>query len=576
MPRAPARTPLDLLILLGVALHALATVTLVVRLRLVEATLATSPAAFGAAFAQLLATARLVLVPAGTLTAMLVLVALVREDGTERRRGQLRIAGVVALVLGGVLGSAVTEPTGRAIVAAAQANGADLVGLLARWHVVQLAGLAVVAVEVATLVAADRAPRAAPVTDARGGGLTDRHRTLLVLLGTTTLFEGYDRFIMTLALPHIARDLGAAEGQLGWALSAIRSGALLAVFLGRAGDRFGRRRLLILTVLAYTVATAATGLSRGLADFVLCQTVALVFLTAELTFAQVVVAEEFPAHTRGIGQGLLGAAGALGAGIAALLFPVFASTALGWRGLYFVGIVPLLVVSWLRRALPETTRWQRLGSGPGGGVLAVLAPAHRLRFVVIMAVTTGASAAASSAFAFASYRATRTFAWQPTEVSTMIVTGGGLGFWGWLVFGRLADAGGRRLTGAIGLVGGSLAIAAYYRTRYLFPAFGALVFCESGMTTAINALGTELFPTALRATAKSWVANGAVAGAMLGLATVGLLAERVGGHAVVIAALGILPTLLAPLLFILPETRHQDLEITSGEIDSVPRAAGNL
>src|SRR5262249_37403331 len=108
--------------------------------------------------------------------------------------------------------------------------------------------------------------------------------------------------------------------------------------------------------------------------------------------------------------------------------------------------------------------------------------------------------------------------------------------------------------------GGGVAIAVFYRTAWLMPGFTALVFFEAGVSIAINALSTEIFPTALRATAKSWVTNAAVFGAMLGLATVGALAERVGGHAVVITALGVIPALLTPLLFLLPETYDRELQ----------------
>ena len=181
---------------------------------------------------------------------------------------------------------------------------------------------------------------------------------------TATLFEGYDRFIVTLALPYIAHDLGAGEGVLGWSLSVIRGGALLAIVLCLMADRVGRRGVLLWTVLGYTVVTALTGLSRGLADFVALQVVASVFLNTELALSQVVIAEEFPATARGLGLGLLGAAAAIGAGLAAALFPAFVASPLGWRGLYFVGIVPLLIVGYLRRSLPETTRWA--APRPGG------------------------------------------------------------------------------------------------------------------------------------------------------------------------------------------------------------------
>ena len=177
------------------------------------------------------------------------------------------------------------------------------------------------------LVLADRAPRPAPPLEG-ATTLSSRHRSLLLLLSSAALFEGYDRFIVSMALPNIARDLGGSAGALGWALALIRSGAIAALFLGRAADRFGRRRMLLVTVLGYTLATAGTGLSTSLVAFVVLQMFALAFLSAELALAQVVVAEELPAGSRGFGQAMIGAAGAIGAGLVAILFPIMAESSL--------------------------------------------------------------------------------------------------------------------------------------------------------------------------------------------------------------------------------------------------------
>ena len=522
-----------------------------------------APAEFTDAFAELVAREQAVVFPLAVVTGFTALLSFVQR-GMDSPRARVQLIGFAALVLAAIVSTSVTSPIAKTIMHSTE-GVADLV---VRWNRWQWVLFACAAVACGAFGVAQRLP----ATSTRVGVLDDRHRRLIVLLGAATLFEGYDRFIISLALPYIGHDLGASEGSLGFALSIIRVGALMSLFLGRAADRFGRRRVLLTTVLAYTIATAATGLSHALAAFVVFQLLATVFLTAELALAQVVVAEEFPASYRGRGQGLLGAFGALGGGLAAMLFPVLARSAVGWRGLYFLGLVPLLFVAYLRRDMPETRRWRRLAEARLAmprpvdvrALAELLGRDLRVRFLALNLAAASASIAASPAFAFASYHATHAFDWSPSEVSAMIIAGGALGVSGWFFFGRLADSFGRRGTGAVALVFGAVSAVAFYQTSWLVPAFAALVFTDAGASIALNALGTELFPTHLRATAKSWVTNSAIVGAMVGLAIVGLASARFGAAAV-ISTLAIVQLLSTPLLFLVRETRGEELEAIAGD-----------
>jgi putative MFS transporter len=302
--------------------------------------------------------------------------------------------------------------------------------------------------------------------------------------------------------------------------------------------------------------------------FVLFQLVATIFLTAELALAQVVIAEEFPAGTRGRGQGFLGAFAALGAGLAALLFPLLQATSLGWRGLYFIGLLPLLLIAFLRRNMPETERWQRLRDEGGKlrpGLLEIFQPGLRLRFIILIVLAASATIVAAPMFGFASYRATNTFGWTPGQVSSMIVSGGGIGISGWFVFGRFADSVGRRAIGAIAIAMAAVGVASYYSTSWLLPSFALIIFAEAGVAIAINSLGTELFPTALRATAKSWITNAGIVGAMVGLGIVGATSDYFGGAHVVISFLVVVPLASLPTIFLLPETSGQELDEIEAE-----------
>ncbi|MGH7804505.1 MAG: MFS transporter, partial [Candidatus Binatia bacterium] len=297
---------------------------------------------------------RVVLFPLGVATSIATFVALMRHGHLRSRRTRLQLAAVVLLFVSGALANGPIASASEALIAASGGDAAA--ALFDHWARLRWLSFGLVVATVVALGVAHRQP-AEVIDETRG--LTSRHRLLLFLLGAATLFEGYDRFIVSLALPYIGADLGASESTLGWALSAIRLGALASIPLGRVADRRGRRGLLLFTILAYTIATAATGFSTGIVTFVAFQLLATIFLLTELSLAQVVIAEEFPRDFRAQGQAMLGAFGALGAGLCAVIFPMFQQTALGWRGLYFVGLLPLLLIAWLRRALPETERWQQ-------------------------------------------------------------------------------------------------------------------------------------------------------------------------------------------------------------------------
>jgi MFS family permease len=513
---------------------------------------------FAQALARAIAQERRIVLPLGVAASIAILLVLLRHGALLSRRGALQATALLALFASGLLSVLETEPTARAAlrVLGTESSVVPLLSRLAFDHWLHL-GLSLAAL--ACLVVADRQP----ALDEGAGviaGLDAYHRNLLFLLGTATLFRGYDHFIVSMALPYIGRDLDASESGLGLALSAIRVGALVSVLLGYAADRRGRRGLLFATILAYTVATAATGLSRTIVQFVVCQLIAEIFLVAELSLAQVVIAEEFPARARSLGQGLLGTFGALGAGLAALLFPLFQETAAGWRGLYFVGLAPLLLVAYLRRSLPETARWKNAERRDETRLGDVAAGPYRERFLVLVALAFALGCAAAPAFGFASYRATKQFGWNPSEVSAMVLMGGGLGMFGWFLSGLLGERFGRRRLGLVAFAGTSVACWAYYASGWLAPAFALLVFFEAGCTVALNALGTELFPTRLRSTAKSWITNAAVVGSVVGMGCVGGLSGALGGADGVIRLLALLPVASCAGLLVLTETRGRELE----------------
>ncbi len=219
-------------------------------------------------------------------------------------------------------------------------------------------------------------------------------RRLLLLLGAASFFGQYDTQLFSLLLVQIQEELAIPEATVGYLGSLTRLGALPAFAVVIVADRVGRRAVLLWTIAGYTLATAATALSPNYAWFVACQVVSGMFLTAEFLLALIVVVEEFRPSNRGWGIGVLGALAIAGRGLAVGLFAFVDDMPFGWRGLYAVGIVPLLFLTVMRRRLPETGRFRALAEDlPDEGFwirslepVRELARAYPRRFVAVAAV----------------------------------------------------------------------------------------------------------------------------------------------------------------------------------------------
>src|SRR5207247_5502545 len=103
-------------------------------------------------------------------------------------------------------------------------------------------------------------------------------RKLRLLLSVTSFFEGYDGFVLALVLPLILGDLGGSESQAGVIRAVVGVGAVVGFLLAAQGDRIGRRRLLLITVVGYTAATLATALAQNLTWLATTQFIAEIFL----------------------------------------------------------------------------------------------------------------------------------------------------------------------------------------------------------------------------------------------------------------------------------------------------------
>ena len=401
--------------------------------------------------------------------------------------------------------------------------------------------------------------------------LTQQQWSVLGLVAIVSLFEQYDLYLFSLNLRHIQTDLAIAEAELGWFGSLVRSGALLSILIALAADRFGRRRILLVTVLAYTLLTGATAFAPDAWSFVALQFCARAFAVAETLIAIVVIAEEFEPQHRGWGIGALGAIQACGAGLAALAFGFVDLLPGGWRSLYLVGLVPLLLVAHWRRSMPETSRFTQLQRERATALRAAppLQPIVELlrtrpgRLTSLAAVALLLSLATSTGAFFAPKFLQDVHGWSPAAVASLNFLGGALAIVGNPLAGWLSDRRGRRpITVLFALAYAGVTIVFYSATGVLAPALWVLlIFSMMGTDVTLGTYGAELFPTSQRSTASGLRMGAKELGGVAGLALVSLLFGQVGSNWSAIAILcGV--SLAAPLLVWLafPETAGRSLE----------------
>jgi len=400
-------------------------------------------------------------------------------------------------------------------------------------------------------------------------GITRRQWTMLGALGTAYLINSYDLGILNLALPQIQAGFGLSEQDIGKLAAVVRLGILPALALGILADRIGRRRLLLFTIVGFTLATFLTSFARTPFQFAFFQFFARTFVYAEDILAIVVVTEELEAHARGWGIGLMIAFGALGHGSSAIMFSAVNLLPFGWRALYFIGALPLLLVAWMRRSIEETERFTASVARRDPRGLSFGAPIVRLierypaRVAALSAAVIPVAFVSGTAIQFQSKYLQSVHGYSPGNVSALFLLGGPLAMTGGLLFGRASDRFGRRSVLSAAIVTNVVATIAFYNaTGIAVPTVWIVaIFTQFGIDVLFGALGSELFATAQRSSAsgvRSIVATLAIA---IGLAVEGTLFTWLGTHAAAITAMAWI-ALASPVIILamVPETAGRVLE----------------
>jgi MFS family permease len=402
-----------------------------------------------------------------------------------------------------------------------------------------------------------------------------RHLSLLGAVALALLFEEYDLAMLTAALPQIAATLEMAETDFGLYLGLIRLGALPAFALIPYADRLGRRRLFLISLVGTALATLLTAFAQDATQFVVFQMITRTFFVTGSAIAFVVIAEEFPAAHRGWGIGMLGALGASGHGVAMGIFSQIDRLPYGWRTLYAVGVIPLVLLPFFRRNVPETDRFEQHRDSREAGdethyslaPLFALAREFPARTVGIATAGFLPAVGLVGAFQFTGYFTQTVHGWSPGQYAAMVFFGGALGVAGNIVAGRLADRFGRRAVGITLLGSFPFWVALFYNgPGWSVPiAWIGFLFGSQGGRVILRTLATELFPTSQRASATGLFTILEAAGGATGLFVLYFASADSGDFVATTTLLGFTVLVAAGVLLFFPETRQQELESISRE-----------
>ena len=388
-----------------------------------------------------------------------------------------------------------------------------------------------------------------------------REWSVLLPLCLVGFFTNYDTGLLALASPVIADGLGVSVATFGIGVALIRLGALGSVVTLRLADRWGRRPMLLISVLAFTVLTGATAAAAGLVVFVVLQVLARVFLSTEETLAGVVLTEELRPEHRGAGIGMLGIISTAGFGLVALLLLAVDSTPLGWRLFYVVALVPLAVVVYLRRNLSETRAYaiaaaQERVHQPWWPQLPPEQAGHLRRLLVVLAAV---GMLATTSFFFAAELAQEDYGWKGL-FTVVVFAAAPTTLLGYVVGGRLSDRFGRKPVLTLSVLGFSFGTLLVFSGEPLLyvPGFFFLAAADASVQAVRSAFAGELFPTEVRGTLGAVCGVVVVVAGSAGLLLAGLFAPVVD-PTVTVLLLALLAGVSVLALRGVPETAGVDL-----------------
>jgi MFS family permease len=387
----------------------------------------------------------------------------------------------------------------------------------------------------------------------------------LIGSGLGYAMDGFDLLILGFMLRLISADLHLTPPQGASLVTATLIGAVLGgIGFGMLSDRIGRVRVLTWTIVLFAVFTGMCGLARGYYDLLAYRFIAGIGLGGEFGIGMALVAEAWPAAKRARASSYVGLGWQLGVLAAAIATPILLPV-IGWRGMFFIGIVPALAAYVIRYSLHEPEVFvAHTKDRPKESALQLLVKdgeTTKLSIGMIILCSVQNFGYYGVMIWLPSYLSTRFgFALTQSAVWTSVtIAGMAVGIW---CFGNIADRVGRRPAFFGYMLGAAVMVVLYSRLTdpfALLVAGAVMGFFVNGMLGGYGALMSELYPTAARATAQNVLFNIGRAIGGFGPVVVGAIAVKLGFQTA-IALLAVLYLLdIAAMWLLIPERKGQEL-----------------
>jgi MFS family permease len=402
--------------------------------------------------------------------------------------------------------------------------------------------------------------------------------------GAGWVMDAADAQVFQYLIPLLITSLGITLTEAGSIASASYFSAAIGGWLGGwLCDRYGRARILQLTILWFSVFSFLSGFAESYEQMLVIRMLHGLGFGAEWAVGAVLLGEMIKPEHRGKALGAVQSGAPIGSGIAALLAgPVAASfdPDLGWRVAFWVGLAPALLIFFIRRGSDDAevykaARARQREEKRSTAITAIFGP-RVLKFTLLAALLSlGVQGAAYSVANYLTTFMTGERGLAQSVAGYLVLVNSIGGFFGCIANSWASDIVGRRTVFRLfGL--GFLVMAAIY----LFGPWGANLwlmvpigmvygFFQFGMYASFGPYFTELFPTEMRGSGQSFAYNSGRAGASLFILAVPLVAgfmplsAAMATMGIVGIAFALVPTLL------LPETAGRSL-LSLDEMESAP------